>query len=74
MCDPRIKFVHKKTQPDFYDVYCIGNEVMVMPTQMQVFIRRWRPSTYTVDTYNEVILTDATPIHLKQQVCSILYT
>ena len=42
---------------------------MIMPTQTQVYIKRWRPSTYTVDTYDEVILTDATPKHLKQQVC-----
>ena len=48
--------------------YCIGDEVMTLPSQMQVYIKRWRPSTYTVDTYDEVILTDATPKHLKQQV------
>ena len=41
---------------------------MTLPSQMQVYIKRWRPSTYTVDTYDEVILTDATPKHLKQQV------
>ena len=47
----------------------IGDEVMALPSQMQVYIKRWRPSTYTVDTYDEIILTDATPKHLKQQVC-----
>lgn len=50
-------------------VVCIGDEVMTLPSQMQVYIKRWRPSTYTVDAYDEVILTDATPKHLKQQVC-----
>ena len=44
---------------------------MVLPTQMQMYIRRWRPSTYTVDTHDEIFVTDATPKHLKQQVCYI---
>ena len=48
--------------------YCIGDEVKTLSTQMQVYIKRWRPSTYTVEIYDEVILTDATPKHLKQQV------
>lgn len=41
---------------------------MALPSQMQVYIKRWRPSTYTVDPYDEVILTNAIPKHLKQQV------
>ena len=41
---------------------------MTLPSQMQVYIRRWRPSMYTIDKYDEVILIDATPKHLKQQV------
>ena len=54
-------------------LWCIGDEVMALPSQMQVYIKRWRPSTYTVDTYDEVILTDATPKHLKQQVCFAIH-
>ena len=43
---------------------------MSQPSQMQVYIKKWRPSTYTIEPCDEVILSDATPKHLKQQVNS----
>jgi len=44
------------------------DEEMSQPSQMQVYIKKWRPSTYTIEACDEVILSDATPKHLKQQV------
>ena len=41
---------------------------MKVPTQMQVYIRRWRPSEYSFDPMKEVILDSASPDHLKKKV------
>lgn len=38
---------------------------MERPTQMQVYVRRWKPSSYTVDKTSEIILDENTPDHLK---------
>ena len=40
-------------------------EPMKRPTQMQVYVRWWRPSTYTVDPTREIILDTAKPEDLK---------
>ena len=41
---------------------------MKYATQMQVYVRHWHPSTYTVDRTQEVILDENTPEHLKQKL------
>ena len=43
-------------------------EIMKVPTQMQVYIRRWRPSEYIFDPMKEVILDSASPDDLKKKV------
>ena len=35
---------------------------------MQVYVRHWHPSTYTVDKTQEIILSDNSPEHLKLMV------
>ena len=42
-----------------------GPDTMKEPTQMQVYVRHWHPSTYTVDKTQEIILSDNSPEHLK---------
>ncbi len=37
-------------------------------TQMQLYIRRWRPSQYVLDPYQEVVLDTANPEELKRKV------
>ena len=37
-------------------------------TQMQIYVRRWRPSTFTMDKTQEVILNENTPDHLKLRI------
>ena len=50
-------------------------EIMKVPTQMQVYIRRWRPSEYIFDPMKEVILDSASPDDLKKKVwLSIILT
>ena len=41
---------------------------MKVPTQMQVYIRRWRPSEYIFDPMKEVILDSDSPDDLKKKV------
>ena len=43
-------------------------------TQMQVYVRHWHPSTYTVDKTQEIILSGNSPEHLKLKVREDLYT
>jgi len=54
-----------------FDVPYTDNEVMSQPSQMQVYIKKWKPSTYTIEACDEVILNDGTTKHLKQQVDTI---
>ncbi len=42
---------------------------MTESTQMQVYVRHWHPSSYTVDLTREVILCDTSPQHLRAKVC-----
>ena len=43
---------------------------MSCPTQMQVYLRRWHPSTHTVDHPHEIILDENGPDHLKSRIAS----
>ena len=45
-----------------------GPDKMIETTQMQVYVRHWHPSTYTVDKCQEIILSENTPDHLKLMV------
>ena len=45
-----------------------GPDKMREPTQMQVYVRHWHPSKYTVDKTQEIILSDNSPEHLKMMV------
>ena len=45
-----------------------GPEPMQQPTQMQVYIRWWHPSSFTVDCTREIILSTANPDGLKAKV------
>ena len=47
---------------------CPGDDPMKHATQLQVYVRHWRPSTYTVDKTSEVILDENTPEHLKKKL------
>jgi len=40
-------------------------------TQMQVYVRRWRPSSCTVDCTTEIILDQNSPEHLKAKLAEI---
>ena len=46
----------------------VDADPMVHPTQMQVYLRRWRPSSYTVDPIQEMILDENTLEHLRKKV------
>ena len=42
---------------------------MASPTQIQVYLRHWHPSTYTVDTaVKEIVLDKNLPAHLKSRI------
>ena len=41
---------------------------MSVPTQMQVYVRRWHPDQFVVDPTKEVILDSAHPNDLKSKV------
>ena len=41
---------------------------MKIGTQMQLYIRRWRPSQFVLDPYQEVVLDTANPDELKRRV------
>lgn len=49
----------------------LGEEPMKHTTQMQVYVRRWRPNTFTVDKTCEIILDENTPDHLKQKLSEL---
>ena len=44
---------------------------MTEATQMQVYVRRWRPSTWLVDHTHEIILDQNTPEHLRMKLAEI---
>ncbi|XP_019853184.1 PREDICTED: ubiquitin carboxyl-terminal hydrolase 47-like [Amphimedon queenslandica] len=46
-------------------------EKMKLPTQMQVYVRRWRPSECSVDPTEEVILDTASPLDLKKKLSEL---
>jgi len=46
----------------------VAADLMVHPTQMQVYLRRWRPSSYVVDPIQEIILDENTLEHLRKKV------
>ena len=46
-----------------------GPDNMLESTMMQVYVRHWHPSTYTVDATQEIILNETSPAHLKEKVC-----
>ena len=71
--------IYLNTQLIDKDVYVYsGSEMFVEPldrpepmkrsTQMQVYVRWWRPSTYTVEPTREIVLDTAKPAELKQKV------
>ena len=41
---------------------------MSSPTQMQVYLRKWHPATYSVDPPHEIVLDNNSPAHLKEQI------
>ena len=45
-----------------------GEDPIKHDALMQVYVRRWRPSTLTVDKICEIVLEDDTIKHLKQQL------
>ena len=45
-----------------------GSEPMQFPTQMQVYVRWWHPSSFTVDYTREIILDTVKPEALKAKV------
>ena len=52
------------------DVICsvIDADQMIYPTQMQVYLRRWRPSSFIVDPIQEIIMDDSGLDHLRKKV------
>ena len=45
-----------------------GEEKMKQPPQLQVYVRRWQPSTHTVGRTGEVVLDKNTTEHLKEKI------
>jgi ubiquitin carboxyl-terminal hydrolase 47 len=45
-----------------------GLEPMTSPDQMQIYLKRWHPSTYTVDPPHEIILDQNSPAHLRMRI------
>ena len=41
---------------------------MTSPRQMQVYLRKWHPSTYTIDPPHEMILDETSPAHLRTRL------
>ena len=41
------------------------------PNHMQVYVRRWRPSTFTLDLIEEIILLENGPDHLKKRLSEL---
>ena len=50
-----------------------GEEPMTRPSDLQVYIRRWRPSQYTLDPFQEIIINSSSVDVLKQVVRVYLY-
>ena len=44
---------------------------MSSPDQMQVYLKRWRPSSFSVDTPHEVILDQNSPAHLRERISKV---
>ena len=41
---------------------------MKSPEQMQIYLKRWHPSSYTVDPPHEIILDQNSPAHLRMRI------
>ncbi len=50
---------------------CTGDEPMTESTQMQVYVRHWRPSNCSVDKTTEIILDQNTPDHLRAKLSQL---
>ncbi|XP_061169220.1 ubiquitin carboxyl-terminal hydrolase 47-like isoform X7 [Saccostrea echinata] len=48
-----------------------GPEEMNTTSQLAIFVRRWRPSTYELDLFQEVILSSQTVDDLKEKISEI---
>jgi ubiquitin carboxyl-terminal hydrolase 47 len=48
-----------------------GPEPLKTMSDMSLFARRWHPSTYTLDPFQEVVLKQSSPIELKEKVSEI---
>ena len=46
----------------------VDADQMIYPTQMQVYLRRWRPSSFTVDPIQEIIMDGNGLDHLRKKV------
>ena len=44
---------------------------MTESTQMQVYVRHWRPSSCSVDRTTEIILDQNTPDHLRDKLSQL---
>ena len=44
---------------------------MSSPDQMQVYLKRWRPSSFSVDAPHEVILDQNSPAHLRERLAEV---
>ena len=45
-----------------------GPDQMKESSNMQIYIRHWHPSTYTVDPTDEVIISESHPNHLRKKI------
>lgn len=45
-----------------------GPEEMTSTSQLAIFVRRWRPSTYELDPFQEIILSSQTVDDLKEKI------
>ena len=46
----------------------VDADQMIYPTQMQVYLRHWRPSSFTVDPIQEIIMDSNGLDHLRKKV------
>ena len=60
-------FSNRQQKNSMYVWACVcvvsGVERMVQASQLSVYVRRWRPSQYTVGPFEEIILDDNQSIH-----------
>ena len=63
-------FIHPSLPPSLPST---GGEKMLAATSIQVYVRRWRPSTHTVDLTDEVVVTESTPDHLRKKARHVMY-